>query len=310
MKRVLKVFGIILSSVLLIPMFIIEFLLIANIVLNTLVSSDNLSETLEQLMTHDDRREMNLITYASPNTYGNTINYSKLEGKIEEYLIQVGFNKEEAKEIVNDDQFKEIVTNYLESVVMNKIKDSDIRYPTKDEVKEFVSKNFSTLKKVKAIEEKYTEENIDEFVDENYDEIKIKLEEVEKKVNIPSNKGFEEFKNVINLNPYMLGLYLFVIVVLIVILRMSYYKWLVWVSIPTLLNGIIYSSLGLFGMKIITSLVNIEQYQEIIDPIAKKMSTLMIRYGIMLTILTIVMIVSYFVIKNNLKVKKKKHKTK
>ena len=81
-------------------------------------------------------------------------------------------------------------------------------------------------------------------------------------------------------------------------------------ALETLLNGIIYSSLGLFGMKIITSLVNLEKYEEIIDPIAKKMSTLMIRHGIILTILTIVMIVTYFVVKNNLKNKKTTNKVK
>ncbi len=310
MKRVLKVLGIILSTILLIPMFVIEFLLIANIVLNTLVSSDNLSKTLEQLMTYNSRSESVLITYASTNTYGNSINYSSIEGKIQEYLIQAGFNKEEAKEIVEDEEFKKVVTDYLESVVMNKIKDSDIRYPTKDEIKSFVKKNYSKLKKVKVIDEKYTEENIDDFVEENYEEVKTKLAEVEEQVNIPDTKGFEEFKKLINLNPYMLGLYLIIIIGLIMLFRMSYYKWLAWVSLPTLLNGIIYSSLGLFGMKIITSLVNLEKYEEIIDPIAKKMSTLMIRYGIVLTIITIVMIVTYFVVKNNLKNKKTTKKVK
>ena len=165
MKRVLKIIGVFFSIVLLIPIFALEFLLTANLILNSLISSDNLDKTLEELMSYNPRNSEVLITIADPNTYGtitynDKINYSMVKDKIKDYLTQAGFEETEAKEIVEDEEFKSIVSNYLESVVLNKIKDSDIRYPTKEEIKSFVKKNYSKLKKVKAIEEKYTEDNI------------------------------------------------------------------------------------------------------------------------------------------------------
>ena len=88
------------------------------------------------------------------------------------------------------------------------------------------------------------------------------------------------------------------------IFRMSFYKGLILVSIPTMLNGIIYSILGLAGMKLITSFANLENYLELLDPVIKKMSTLMIQYGIISIIITIVMITIYVVIRHKKALKK------
>ena len=58
-------------------------------------------------------------------------------------------------------------------------------------------------------------------------------------------------------------------------------------------------------MNLIETMVSLNEYSEILDPIAKRMSTMMIRYGIILIIITIVMIVIYSVVKNNKKEKVK-----
>ncbi len=312
MKRVLKIIGAILSAFLLIPMFALELLLFANLILNSLISSDNLAETLEQLMTYNRRNNTTLVTIASPNTYGSItasndkINYSLVENKIKEYLVDAGLSEDEALEIVRDEEIKKIVNNYLESVILNKVKDSKIEYPSKEEVRKIIKKNYPILKKIKMIEEKYPEDKIDEFVDDTYEEMKGTLEEVEDSVNTSEIKELVYFKKFININPLLFILGIIVIIGLIMLFRMSFYKWLVWASIPTLLNGILYSSLGLFGMRIVTSIVNLEDYTDILDPVAKKMSTLMIRYGIVSIIITIIMIVTYSIVKNKLKVKKHK----
>ena len=146
------------------------------------------------------------------------------------------------------------------------------------------------------------------MVEDNYEEVKNKLEEIEEEINVPEIRGMNEFKQLISLNPFLLIVSIIGLIELLMLTRMSFYKWLAWASIPTLFNGILYSAGGLFGIKIITSLVNLDKYADIIDPIAKKLSTLMIRYGIVYTILTIVMIASYSVIKNNLKSKTKSKK--
>ena len=308
MKKILKIIGIIFSTILLVPLFVLELVLIANIILNTLVSSDNLTETLEQLMTYNNRNSATLITYASENTYGSIvnngkINYSTIKGKLEEYLVNAGIDQEDAKEIVNDEEFKEIVTDYLESVVLNKIKDSEIKYPSKQEIKKFVEKNYSTLKKIDVINKKYNEDNIDELVDDKYEEIKNTLAEVEQEVDLKEVEEFVVIKEFININPYIIGLFILATIIIIMLFQASFYKWLLWVSIPTFLNGIIYSSVGLFGMRVITTLIDLNKYSDIIDPIAKKMSTLMIQYGIILIISTIVMLIIYSIIKNKLKKK-------
>ena len=301
MKRAFKIIGMIFSIVLLIPIFLLEFLLIANITLNNLVSSDNLTDTLKEIMTYSGGRNENLLTYDSPGA--GKLDYSLVKDKISEYLKNNGFSEYEANSIVNDSEFKEVVNNYLESVILNKIKDSDIKYPSKEEVKRFVENHYSALKKVKAINEKYTEEDINEFVDENYEDVKNKLREASEEVNIES-KEFEYFKDFININPYMIFLIIIGIIILIMIFRMSFYKGLILVSIPTMLNGIIYSILGLAGMKLITSFANLENYLELLDPVIKKISTLMIQYGIISIIITIVMITIYVVIRHKKALKK------
>lgn len=302
MKRAFKIIGMIFSIVLLIPMFLLEFLLIANITLNNLVSSDNLTDTLKEIMTYSGNNNENLLTYDSPGA-GTKVDYSLVKDKISEYLKNNGFSEYEANSIVNDSEFKEVVNNYLESVILNKIKDSDIKYPSREEVKRFVENHYSALKKVKAINEKYTEEDINEFVDENYEDVKNKLREASEEVNIES-KEFEYFKDFININPYMIFLIIIGIIILIMIFRMSFYKGLILVSIPTMLNGVIYSILGLAGMKLITSFANLENYLELLDPVIKKMSTLMIQYGIISIIITIVMITIYVVIRHKKALKK------
>ena len=294
MKRVFKIIGMIFSVILLIPMFLLEFLLIANITLNTLVSSDDLENTLEELLTYNPSDTM--LTYDSPSV-GSKVDYSLIKDKISEYLKNVGFSEYEANSIVEDSEFKEVVSNYLESVVLNKIKDSDIKYPSKEEVKKFVKNHYSALKNVKAINKIYTEENIDEFVDENYENVKNKLVEATEEVKIES-KEFDYFKKIININPYIIFLVIIGIMILIMIFRWSFYKSLILVSIPTMLNGIIYSILGLAGMKLITTFANLDNYIEILDPIIKRMSTLMIQYGIILIIITIVMITIYIVMRH------------
>ena len=310
MKKVLKVIGIFLSLILTIPIFALELLLIINIILNNFISTDNLNEILEELITYNNKNRSTLITLASPNTYGNyityndKIDYSFVEKKIKEYLMSNGFTLGEAQELLQDEEVKRIVNNYIESIVLNKIKDSEIIYPTKEEVKSFIKKNYSVLKRTKLIEEKYNLENIDELVEESYEEVKMALEKVQSEVEIPEVKELEFIKMIININPFIILLCILILIGILMILRMSFYKWLAWVSIPTLANGIFLSAFGLFGMRLITTLVDLNDYTDIIDPIAKKMSTMMIKYGIILIIITIFMIIIYSVVKNSKKTKK------
>ena len=312
LRKVLNVFGILLSAILMIPIFILESLLILNLVLNSLVSTDNLDQIMEQLMTFNNRNNEILITYADTETFGNyklesgKINYSMFEGKIEEFLTNYGFEKEEATKIVKNKDFKDMVTNYLESVALNKIKDSEIRYPTEDEIKKFIKDNYQLFEKVKMISGKYNQKDVDEFVSENYDTVKEKLTELNNEIEIPESKEWDLLKKLININPFVIIGIIFGTIILLMILRKSFYKWLIWFSIPTFLNGLLFSAIGLFGMRLVTSLVNLDNYIEIINPIAKKMSTLMIRYGIIFSIATAVMIIIYTVVKNNLKNKKAK----
>lgn len=305
MKKFLNIVGIIFSIFLTIFMFALEFLLVINLILNEFVAKDNLGEIVEQLMTYNNESSEVLLTFDSASVglsnYDNNFNYSTLEGKIKDYLTDAGFTNDEAKEIVQDEEFKKIVNNYLESVVLNEIKDSEIKYPTKEEIKKFIKKNYNKFSKVKVIQEKYHKDNIEKFVEENYDDFKEKLDEATEKVKIPEVKEIEYLKKIININPFLIVGFLLITIILMIVSRMSFYKWLMWSSIPTLLNGVLFSAFGLFGMNLIESLVNLDKYADILDPIAKKMSTMMIRYGIILSIITIIMIVAYSVIKNNFK---------
>lgn len=306
MKKVLNIIGIIFSILLTVVMFSLELLLTINLILNTFITKDNLGEIIENLLTSNNRNNAILITYADEYTYGNyityaddtKIDYASVAGKIKEYLVNSGFTKEEATEIVNDKEFKEIVNNYLESVVVSKIKDTKIEYPTKEEIKKFVKKNYKALSKVEAIKEKYNEETIEEIVDENYDAVIEKLDEATNEVKVPDIEEIVYLKKVINISPFLIIGGLLGVILLMMLARMSTYKWLAWSSVPTFFSGLLFSALGLFGMNLVESLINLDKYSEVLDPIAKRMSTLMIRYGIVTIIITIVMIVTYSIIKN------------
>ncbi len=309
MKKFLNVIGIFFSIVISVILFLLEMLLITNIVLNIFFQDGTLSVVIERLISKNYQEEKVLLTYADSRTYGsinkNKIDFNSIEGKIKEYLKNNGFTEKEASDIVRDEEFKSVVNNYLESVVLSEIKNAEIRYPTKEEVKSFVKKNYNSLSKIKAISEKYNEETIDEFVEENYDEVKDKLEEITEEVKVPEIKEIEYLKKIVNINPFLILAAIIFSFILLMLFRLSFYKWLLWGSIPIFIGGILISAFGLFGIKLITTLAIFDDYTEVIDPIAKKMSTLMIKSGIIAIIITIVMLTIYLIVKNKVKKGKK-----
>ncbi len=310
MKKFLNVAGILIATIISILMFILEIILVFNLIINSFVTKDNISDIIQKLMTYNNQNRETIITFASEQTFGNNItynddikiNYASIKGKIKNYLENAGFTEKEAEEIIQDDEFKSIVNNYLESAILNQIKDSEIKYPTKEEIKSFVKKNYKSLKKIKAVS-RYTEANIDEFVEDNYEDVKEKFDEVREEIKIPELKESEILKDIINFNPITISIFIILAIVLLMLSRKSLYKWLIWVSVPTILNGILFSALGLFGIQLITSLIDAEKFNDIIDPIAKKMSTLMVEYGLGSMIIAIVMFIFYLII--NSKIKKK-----
>ncbi len=308
MEKLLSTLKIVFSIVIVTIIFILEITLVTNVILNKFVNEDNLAEIIEEIISKNDDNKI-LITLADTKTTGsissNKVDFKSIEGRIKNYLTNVGFTKEEAAQIVNDEEFKNVVNNYLESVLLSEIKDTEIRYPTKAEIQKFIQKNYNALKKIKVISEKYNENTIDKFVEENYDDVKNKLEEIVKEVKIPEIKEVSYLKKIININPFVLGIMIAILALFLVLLRPKY-KWLVWFSIPTFLVGLLFSTLGLFGIKLITSLTIFDNYNELITPIAKKMSTMMIRYGIITIVITIVLLIIYLIIRNKTNNEEKK----
>ena len=309
MKKVLNVLGIIFSFLAAIVIFALEVVLTTNVILNDFVKDDTLEEVIERIVSINNT-EGNLLTFADTNSSGNLITYGdkadlkNILNKLKDYLINYGFDEKEALEIVEDKEFKHIVNTYLESVILNEIKDTEIKYPSKEEIKSFVKKNYKTLNKIEVIKEKYTESTIETLVDDNYEEVKEKLDEIKEEVKIPELKEIEALKTIINISPFIIMGAILIMFSLLMIFRQSFYKWLLWSSVPTFLNGIIFSLIGIFGSKILNTIKALSDYSDLIDPIAKKMSTLMMKYGFISIVITVIMLTIYLIINNKKKEKK------
>ena len=309
MKKVLNVLGIIFSFLAAIVIFALEVVLTTNVILNDFVKDDTLEEVIERIVSINNT-EGNLLTFADTNSSGNLITYGdkadlkNILNKLKDYLINYGFDEKEALEIVEDKEFKRIVNTYLESIILNEIKDTEIKYPSKEEIKSFVKKNYKTLNKIEVIKEKYTESTIETLVDDNYEEVKEKLDEIKEEVKIPELKEIVYLKTIINISPFIIMGAILIMFSLLMIFRQSFYKWLLWSSVPTFLNGIIFSLIGIFGSKILNTIKALSDYSDLIDPIAKKMSTLMMKYGFISIVITVIMLTIYLIINNKKKEKK------
>ena len=309
MKKVLNVLGIIFSFLAAIVIFALEVVLTTNVILNDFVKDDTLEEVIERIVSINNT-EGNLLTFADTNSSGNLITYGdkadlkNILNKLKDYLINYGFDEKEALEIVEDKEFKHIVNTYLESVILNEIKDTEIKYPSKEEIKSFVKKNYKTLNKIEVIKEKYTESTIETLVDDNYEEVKEKLDEIKEEVKIPELKEIVYLKTIINISPFIIMGAILIMFSILMLFRQSFYKWLLWSSVPTFLNGIIFSLIGIFGSKILNTIKALSDYSDLIDPIAKKMSTLMMKYGFISIVITVIMLTIYLIINNKKKEKK------
>ncbi len=87
-------------------------------------------------------------------------------------------------------------------------------------------------------------------------------------------------------------------IILLLLFRWSFRKWLKWFYIPTLFVALLFVSLGLFGKSIIeTILSDVQDYGQILLPFVKSLTTNFMIYGIVLLALGIVAVIVDIIIK-------------
>ena len=92
-------------------------------------------------------------------------------------LKEVGIDEEKLNKLLKNNEFRQILNRYIASILLDKMQvECDIFYPTKEELKTFAFNNYELLG------EDLTKEKVDKFLDENYYQIKLKLEVIAREI--------------------------------------------------------------------------------------------------------------------------------
>lgn len=266
MKKVLNGLGILGSLIILFALIILEIALGLNLSLKKFLKTDKISEIIEKveferLFTDDDDKVVEL----DKDVY-NIID--------EKTAIKLFKNKE----------LKKMYSDYLASSFISKIDEkTSVIYPTSKQLADFATNNYELVKDLSLFED-VDQKTIGKYIEENYDNIKVELE---KSTDDVETFDFDTkyFDYVIGdkTTYIILGLILFCIILLI-IFRMSLYKWFLWFYISTMTVSLQYLVIGLFTNTFITYIMgaSAKDYKAFLSPFIKGFTNLLLIYGIVL----------------------------
>ena len=208
--------------------------------------------------------------------------------RIYDYFSNMGISRKEVNTIIKNEKFKNLFGNYFGSILLKKIqKDTEIVYPTKEELYDFVNDNYTFFENVLKVEEN-DKNGIKTIIYREYDYVHHELEKISKEIIEESIDN--EYLNFL-LKPILtISLIggIVVCIILLMIFRRSFYKWLLWFYVPTMTVALTFLSISFFANKIILSILteNIREYTGLISPFLRKLSDSLLTYGIVLFILT------------------------
>ena len=287
MKKTLNVFGVLLSVVVIIALFGLELLLGVKLPTKKTMEVENLSSIMEEIDIEKIFRDEK----------GN----EKPAGtRIYNYFKNIGLPREDVDEVVKDKRFKKIIGNFLATMFMNGIDGTEVVYPSKSELVNFIHNNYNAFQKVTGFEKDYKQEKIEEIVSNNYSNVKYELDELSKDINFDDIVGVDLVTKILSTSTILLIGGVVLCVVLLIIFRHSFYKWLKWASIPTIASGIVCLVVGLLGGYLIIPRIDFGKYEFFLKLIAENIIKNVAIYGALLFGIGLVLLIIHAVIKKTL----------
>lgn len=292
MKKNLNVISIILSVIVIIVFFTLEFLLGVECPVNKTMEVENLSEIMEEIDIERLFRDEN----------GKEI---PMGTRIYGYFDKIGLTRQEVDAVVKDKSFKKIIGNYLGSMFVNSVTGTKVIYPTQSELVNFIHNNYERFKNVTDFPKNYDQAEISKIVNNNYNNVKYELNELAKEIKWDKIPSIDIVKELMTTKTILLIGGLLLCIVLLMIFRKSYYKWLKWVSFPTMLSGAILLIISLVGNRLVNLFVDFGRYDFILDLILNDMLKNMCIFGVLEAVLGVIALFMYHAIKSALKSKEK-----
>lgn len=169
MKKFLNILGIVASVFAVILLFILEMALGINLATRDFFSAKTMSESVQKM-------DFQVILVDENN------NETETGIKFYRSFEQMGLKKEQVNAILKNNEFKEIFGNYLGTIMLKKFDEkTEINYPTKSELVNFVKENYELLENVLDLKEN-DQSKIEELIDKNYVEIKKELEKLAEEI--------------------------------------------------------------------------------------------------------------------------------
>lgn len=286
MKKLKNFLGIIGSFVVSIILFVLLIVLGANIAAKNFLKISSFSNIVQKM-------DFQVIFVDENNKETQT-------GKrIYDYFSNMGISRKEVNTIIKNEKFKNLFGNYFGSILLKKIqKDTEIVYPTKEELYDFVNDNYTFFENVLKVEEN-DKNGIKTIIYREYDYVHHELEKISKEIIEESIDN--EYLNFL-LKPILtISLIggIVVCIILLMIFRRSFYKWLLWFYVPTMTVALTFLSISFFANKIILSILteNIREYKGLISPFLRNLSDSLLAYGIVLFILSIIAFIIHLFLK-------------
>ena len=278
-----KKIAMILSVLVIIVFFALELLLGVERPVNKTMEVENLSTIMEKIDIEKIFRDEK--------------GKEKPQGtRIYRYFDKIGLPRDDVDEVVKDKAFKRIIGNYLGSMFMNSVTGTKVIYPSKGELVSFIHKNYNRFKNVTEFPKDYREDKITEIVNNNYSNVRYELDELSKDIKWDKIGNVSLIKKIMTTKTILIIGGLVLCIALLMILRHSMYIWLKWVSIPTIINGLIILTGGLVGKGLLKLFGDFSNYDYILNPIVDDILKNMRVFGIIEIVVGIVAIIIYAVI--------------
>jgi len=224
------------------------------------------------------------------------ISSDKEEPKIYSYLEKIGLSKEKIYTFLDKEKFKNILGDNLGSKILNKINNFEIRLPDENKVTDFIYDNLEYLKRIFLF--KTTREDVYNFVHKNYEFINGFMDDISEKMDF---SGFDDLKMIAKLirkgTVYLIEIGIAICLLLLLIFRASFYKCLMWIHAVTLPVSILFITIGTLGTNLVYSIANKLKLLFLIEPFVTYFTKSMVRYGVVLIIISIVSLGLHILIK-------------
>ena len=283
MKSGKNIIGIILSIIVIIAFFGLELLLGIERPINKTMEIENLSEIMEEIDIERIFRD-------------EKGNQTAMGTRIYHYFDDIGLSKAEVDSVVKDKSFKKIIGTYLGTMFMNGINGTEVIYPKKAELVNFIHNNYKHFQKVSGFPKNYKQSEIEKIVDDNYGNVKYELVELSKDIKFDEISHIDLVKKVLSTKTMLIIGGLVLCIILLIIFRASFYRWLKWVSFPTMLSGLILIIGGFVGNRVVNLFVDFDKYEFILSPVITDMFKNMRLFGILEIVLGVIALIIYFII--------------